>query len=172
MDGISNLQGAAEQPVLADAPCVGDMNALRRRDATKLYLAMVEIVAETDGLPPGTLIRALYRLSERGKIVFALTRLTPHAVDTVLDEIVGELPLTIPGVLYINAEDDRSVGEAARHAGIVIAASADFHARVMALPLMSEPPLRAALLSGMPPSCIPILISKWGLGYAANRQYH
>ncbi|WP_424540810.1 hypothetical protein [Sinorhizobium medicae] len=61
---------------------------------------------------PAELIIAGYWASQTGLVVFVLNGVTPPAVNAVLDPIVVTLPFSIPGVLYVDINDEKRVREA------------------------------------------------------------
>src|SRR5688572_17804502 len=67
--------------------------------------AVVEICRQPNGALPIDLIRTAYAASYRGTIVLALRQVAATAVDKELDKLVQELPLNLPGVLYIEADN-------------------------------------------------------------------
>lgn len=88
--------------------------------------AVVEIAPTEEGKPPENLIRCAYRASQTGSVAFILNGIAPQAVDLVLDPIVPGLPLAIPGVLYLQIQDDVRVHDAVRSAQIVFVATDQF----------------------------------------------
>ncbi|PST22048.1 hypothetical protein C7U60_12455 [Mesorhizobium plurifarium] len=72
--------------------------------------SVIEIVGSGGDLP-ADLIVAGYWASQTGLVVFILNDVAPQAIDLVLDPIVATLPLTIPGVLYVDIEDRLRVRE-------------------------------------------------------------
>lgn len=68
---------------------------------------VIEIV-QSAGYLPAELILTGYWASQSGLVVFILNGVTPQAVDLVLDPIVVTLPMTIPGVLYVDVGTRRA----------------------------------------------------------------
>lgn len=126
--GISSTQDnqlSWRPPVMAQTIAAPPSVPERRR-----FLAMAEVAANSEGQLPEELLRGLYRLSALGTIVLALRDTSWAAIDLVLDELVHQLPLTIPGVRYVDAEDASALAEAARHSPAVIAATPGFLIRL------------------------------------------
>ncbi|PJR14379.1 hypothetical protein [Sinorhizobium meliloti] len=86
---------------------------------------VIEIV-KSGGHLPAELILTGYWASQSGLIVFILNGVTPQAVNLVLDPIVVTLPLTIPGVLYVDVRDKARVREAVLFAEEIYAATRFF----------------------------------------------
>lgn len=154
----SQISGSFSRPVgvARDVELSGDAYVRNWRAAsnadgnTEPFLAMVEIVADGNGRPPSVLLRTLYRLSEFGKIVLALQQLTPRAINPVLDEVVRELPLTIPGVAYVDAGDERAIAAAAHNAMLLAASTTGFRLRLRALGIVLPLLTCAAVLREIP----------------------
>lgn len=70
---------------------------------------VIEIALQPDGRVPAELVKEAYRASVRRRVAFVLQDVAPSAVDEVLDDIVPLLPLAIPGVLYIDINDEKKV---------------------------------------------------------------
>ncbi len=83
---------------------------------------VIEIV-QSGGYLPAELILTGYWASQSGLVVFILNGVTPQAVDLVLDPIVVTLPMTIPGVLYVDVGDKTRVREAVLFAEEIYAAT-------------------------------------------------
>lgn len=92
--------------------------------------AVVEIEPQPDGELPATLIQHIYCASQRGLVVLALRNTNADAIDRVLDDLVHRLPLSIPGVLYVDADDEISVLEAAHAADMIFAATSSFRTMI------------------------------------------
>jgi hypothetical protein len=86
---------------------------------------VIEIV-QSGGYLPAELILTGYWASQSGLVVFILNGVTPRAVDLVLDPIVVTLPLTIPGVLYVDVRDKTRVRDAVLFAEEIYAATRFF----------------------------------------------
>jgi hypothetical protein len=69
------------------------------------FLAAIEITCLNDGLPIRT-IEEGYQFSRSGTVLFIMNGVTARQINLALDRIVPTLPLTIPGVLYVNIADD------------------------------------------------------------------
>ncbi|NRP73086.1 hypothetical protein ILFOPFJJ_03985 [Ensifer psoraleae] len=87
--------------------------------------SVIEIV-ESGGRLPTELIVAGYWASQAGLVAFVLNGVTPQAINLVLDPIVTTLPLSIPGVLYIDISDRTRVREAVMCAEEIYGASKIF----------------------------------------------
>jgi hypothetical protein len=74
--------------------------------------AVIEICWLSNGHLPTELIQHAYKASKHGLIILVLRDIDPGLVDQALDEVVSQLPLTLPGVLYVPAENDIAVREA------------------------------------------------------------
>ena len=93
--------------------------------------AVVEITADSTVEDRCGLILAAYRASRAGVVGLALRGVTPESVDDVLDQVVdprrdGDLK----GVVYLDVSDETALLSAAAHAGVVIASTARFRARL------------------------------------------
>lgn len=95
--------------------------------------AVIEIVPDDDGQLPFELLLEAYRASAQGLIVLALRDIGPGEVDLVLDHAVHLMPLSIPGVLYVDADEEKAVREALRTADTVFAATDRFRSQMEAL---------------------------------------
>ncbi|PDT50574.1 hypothetical protein [Sinorhizobium fredii] len=87
--------------------------------------SVIEIV-ESDGRLPAQLIVAGYWASQAGLVIFILNGVTAQMINLVLDPIVNTLPLSIPGVLYVDIKDEARVNEAVLSAEKIYAASRAF----------------------------------------------
>lgn len=96
-------------------------------------LAAIEIIADSDGRLPTALLRGAYRASERGMIVLALRGVATEDVDSILDEVVPLLPHDIPGVLYVDADDEETLREAIRDAPRLFVSTYAFLSRLEAM---------------------------------------
>ena len=83
--------------------------------------AVIEIAPHTDGKMPRKLIWEAYRASVRGLVVFALRDTEPSAVDRILDDIVQLMPLNIPGVKYVDANDENALLKAVQVSELIFA---------------------------------------------------
>lgn len=88
--------------------------------------AVIEIIPDLDGQLPAQLIMEAYRASRRGTIIFILRDVTPSAVDLILDDLVPNMSLSLPGVEYVDADNELSVLEAILSAEVIFAATARF----------------------------------------------
>lgn len=93
---------------------------------------VVEISGINGRVPVG-LIEASYRASQEVLVALILRGVSPQSVNRILDPIVPTLPLDIPGVLYIDADDHARVREAVLSAATVFVATATFRRLVRAL---------------------------------------
>lgn len=75
-------------------------------------LAAIEISRLPGGQAPTELIESAYRASRRGRIILLLDGIDPESIDAMLEPLVPTMRLTIPGILYVDAEDAASVAEA------------------------------------------------------------
>jgi hypothetical protein len=91
-------------------------------ELTMLGCSVIEIMP-SNGRLPAELIEAGYRSSQYGLVVFVLNNVTPQAVNLILDPVVRTMPLSIPGVLYIEIGDEQRVRDAVTSASIVYFAS-------------------------------------------------
>lgn len=73
----------------------------RDRGWPRNLLAVVEILPDEEGLLSADLLRAAYGASRDGVIALALTGVTVPAVNAVMDRIVPDFPLDIPGIRYL-----------------------------------------------------------------------
>lgn len=85
--------------------------------------AVIEITSSSDGRLPARLLSEAYRASDCGMIILILNGVAPVAVDGLLDHVVASLPLSIPGVLYVDAGDEAAVDGALCRTGIVFVAT-------------------------------------------------
>lgn len=93
-------------------------------------VALIEITRNTDGSVPASLIRALYCASGDGVIALALRNIHWTEVDAALDTLVPTMPLSIPGLRYIDVRDEPAILAAACEAQMVISATDDFAALI------------------------------------------
>ena len=93
--------------------------------------AVVEIVAEANGEPPAEFIQALYRASAQGVIKRILCDVAWAAVDHVLDNLVHQMPLSVPGLIYLKADDEAAVVSAIASTDLILAATARFQTVAM-----------------------------------------
>jgi hypothetical protein len=83
--------------------------------------AVIEISPQADGQLPTELILAAYRASERGPIVFVLRGVTAADIDRILDDLVPLLPVSIPGVKYVDIKNEGAILDAVSEAGMIFA---------------------------------------------------
>ncbi|WP_265518339.1 hypothetical protein [Nitratireductor luteus] len=95
-----------------------------------MHIRDVVEISRSNGRLPARLIEASYQASQDGLVALVLRDISPQTVNLILDPIVPSLPLNIPGVLYIDADDETRVREAVLSAEIIFAATADFRAMV------------------------------------------
>lgn len=101
--------------------------------------AVVEIVAEANGDPPAEFIRALYRASVQGVIKLILCDVAWAAVDHVLDNLVHQMPLSIPGLIYLKADDETAVVSAIASTDLILAATARLQTVAMTSGFIHQP---------------------------------
>lgn len=101
--------------------------------------AVVEIVPVHDGTLPKNLLRTVYRASQGGVIALALTDVTAAVVDKVMDDIVPLFPLNIPGIRYIDTENQSMLARIICRADVAFGDTILF--RRIALEAGFEPPL-------------------------------
>lgn len=94
--------------------------------------ALIEIISTPDGKPPTDLLLAAYRASAGGMVVLALRDIGPGTVDGVLDALVHDMPLDIPGVRYVSTNDVSALVDAAREAETIYVATAAFRSLMAA----------------------------------------
>ena len=80
------------------------------------FLAVIEVTPHPDGCSFAELVTSAYYASQRGLIVLVLNQVSPEQVDAVLDPIVPQLPLTIPGLRYCDVHDLPALRDAVLHA--------------------------------------------------------
>jgi hypothetical protein len=96
-------------------------------------LAIFEIVAQVDGALPADLLTALYRASVHRRFVLALHGVSPFVVDGLLDPVVRQLPLNIPGLIYEDVTNGVAMRKAIESTDVIFAATAMFQAWVESL---------------------------------------
>ncbi len=94
--------------------------------------AVIEITRDPDGGLPAKLILEAYRASAHGVVVLVLREISPPAIDRILDDLVLQMPLGTPGVIYVDADDELSVLDLGRGADVIFAATDKFRALVSA----------------------------------------
>ncbi|WP_022683013.1 hypothetical protein [Sphingobium bisphenolivorans] len=82
-------------------------------------LIILEITRQRDGALPGRLLHLAYRASQRGRVLLLLNGVSSFEVDAVLDPLVQEMPLDIPGLLYCDINDPVCIPEALRQASMI-----------------------------------------------------
>lgn len=88
-------------------------------------LNVIEIT-QTDGMLPAAVIITAYRSSRHGLVVFVLNDVAPAAIDVILDPVVSTMPLSIPGVLYVQISDEARVSQAVTSAETIYVATEAF----------------------------------------------
>jgi hypothetical protein len=88
--------------------------------------AAIEITPQADGQFPVELVKEAYRASARAPVVLVLRSSDFGAVDMVLDPIVPLFPLGIPGVVYVDVNNETAVIDAVTGADMVFAATEGF----------------------------------------------
>lgn len=76
------------------------------------YLAAIEI-AEA---PSSRFLESIYQLSANGQIALLLRSVSPSSINRILDPIVPNYPIFIPGLRYQDARSDSEVSFAIAHA--------------------------------------------------------
>jgi hypothetical protein len=99
---------------------------------------VVEIAGE-GGAVPAALIERGYRASQRCPVVFVLNGVSPQVVDLVLDPIVPQLPLNIPGVVYVDIRDQERVRDAVLAARAILTSTEAFHRLAICLGVSDDP---------------------------------
>jgi hypothetical protein len=89
-------------------------------------VGVIEIAPMPTGELPRTLMAAAYRASRRAAIMLVLRSTTRREVDRILDPVVRGEGINMKGLIYTDAEDERTVLEAARRASVVVASTEDF----------------------------------------------
>ncbi|MDK1378431.1 MULTISPECIES: hypothetical protein [unclassified Sinorhizobium] len=92
-----------------------------------MHVQNVVEITPTDGLLPAAAIITAYRSSRYGLVVFVLNDVAPAAIDVILDPVVSTMPLSIPGVLYVQISDEARVSQAVSSAETVYVATETFH---------------------------------------------
>ena len=87
-------------------------------------LAVVEIKRGQDGTLPSDLIRLAYRASRRGCIALLLNGVQANEVDEIIDDLVTQMPLNTPGLLYVEAGNLALLGEVCRKAAMIFVSEA------------------------------------------------
>ncbi|BCP53001.1 hypothetical protein K32_16180 [Kaistia sp. 32K] len=95
--------------------------------------AVIEISSVTEGSEPIQLLHCAYRASQSGLVALVLNGVEPRAADRILDPVVADMPLTIPGVEYVSIDDDARVRDAVLSAGIVFVMTRRFRSAVLGL---------------------------------------
>ena len=90
--------------------------------------AVIEIVSAPDGKPPVDLLLSAYRASASGMVILALRDVGPGTIDDVLDGLVHDMSLDIPGVRYVSVGDVEALFDAAREAEAIYFATTAFQA--------------------------------------------
>lgn len=93
-------------------------------------IALVEITAGANGEVPTDLVQAVYRASAQGLFILALHGVDVDAIDRSLDGVVCSMPLTIPGVIYIDAEDEAAMRAALGTTEQIFSTSFAFRMRI------------------------------------------
>lgn len=68
------------------------------------------------------LLHTAYRASRRGRILLILNGVSTESIDEILDPLVATMPLDIPGLRYVSADNRAVVNDAVREADIVFSA--------------------------------------------------
>lgn len=109
---------------------------------------IVEIAADASGGAPANLIEIAYRASREEPIILMLNGVGRSSVDRILDPVVTAIPLSIPGVIYIDLQDIAAVRNAVLTATAIFVATREFHSLIREF--------------GAAPTQIRSVRSKWG----------
>lgn len=82
-------------------------------------LALIEVKRQPDGALPSELLQLAYQASRRGRIVLVLKGVSPFDVDKEIDRLVKRMPLDIPGLLYVRADDLGKLADASAAANMI-----------------------------------------------------
>lgn len=93
-------------------------------------IALVEISAGSNGEVPSDLVQAVYRASADGLFILALHGVDADAIDRSLDGVVCSMPLNIPGVIYVDAEDETAMRAALGATEQIFSTSFAFRMRI------------------------------------------
>lgn len=91
-----------------------------------MHVQSVIEITPTDGHLPAAVIVSGYRSSQYGLVIFILNEVTAAAINLVLDPIVNTMPLSIPGVLYVQISDETRVRQAVTSAETIYVATEFF----------------------------------------------
>jgi hypothetical protein len=110
-----------------------------RRGRARANVGYVVEIAGEGGAVPVALIEHGYRASQRYPVVFVLNGVSPQMVDLVLDPIVPQLPLNIPGVVYVDIGDEERVREALLSAQAILTSTEAFRRLATCLGVADDP---------------------------------
>jgi hypothetical protein len=85
----------------------------------------MEITRQAGALPEELIVKG-YRCSQFGPVAFVLNGVSAHEINRILDPVVPTLPLSIPGVRYIDLRAKAMVCETIIASKAVIAISPTF----------------------------------------------
>jgi len=85
--------------------------------------AAIEVTSRANGKLPIQLLNEAYRASDCGVNVLVLNNVSASAVDRVLDDVVKLLPLSIPGVLYVDASNEAALARSLEAADAIFVAT-------------------------------------------------
>ncbi|WP_274629299.1 hypothetical protein [Arvimicrobium flavum] len=91
--------------------------------------SVVEVVPDATDEPSEQLLWHAYHTSWTGVVALALNGVATTAVDRVMDRIVPYFPLTIPGVVYIDARNDALLAWVLAKSDLVIGKTKWFYRR-------------------------------------------
>ena len=122
-------------------PCAGEPVGRRWRYARAAsHVGYVVEIAVEGGAVPAALIEKGYRASQRCPVVFVLNGVSPQVVNLVLDPVVPQLPLNIPGVVYVDIGDEERVRDAVLSARAILTSTDAFHRLAICLGITDDPP--------------------------------
>lgn len=98
-----------------------------RRGRADVNIGFVVEIANEDGAVPAALIEKGYRASQRCPVVFVLNGVSAQVVNLILDPVVPQLPLNIPGVIYVDIRDEERVRDVVLSARAILTSTDVFH---------------------------------------------
>jgi hypothetical protein len=104
------------------------------------FAAVLEIGREANGTIQSQRIAQAYRASRSASVMLVLNRVSRSEVDDVLDKVVSSYRLDIPGVLYVDLDDDATVLSVASRAPMIFASSDEFCAKLDSLGIRYRDP--------------------------------
>jgi hypothetical protein len=94
---------------------------------------IVEIAADPSGRAPANLIEIAYRASRDEPITLILNGISRSSVDRILDPVVEAIPLSIPGVVYVDLQNIAAVRNVVLAATAIFIATREFHSLIREL---------------------------------------